>query len=111
MSSLLIKLINMSISASWLVLAVACIRLLFKKAPRKLFCALWALVAIRLVVPFAPESGVSLVPSGETIPEEILVSDAPTVHSGIAALNSIVDPLVEDFAGQKGSDVAPINEC
>ncbi len=127
MSSLLIKLINMSISASWLVLAVACIRLLFKKAPRKLFCALWALVAIRLVVPFAPESGVSLVPSGETIPEEILVSDAHTVHSGIAALNSIVNPftvhsgiaalnsivnpLLEDFAGQKGSDVPPINEC
>lgn len=111
MSSLLIKLINMSISASWLVLAVACIRFLFKKAPRKLFCALWALVAIRLVVPFAPESGVSLVPSGETIPEEILVSDAPTVHSGIAALNSAVNPILENFAGQKGSDVPPINEC
>lgn len=57
----------MSITASWLVLAVILLRLLLKKAPKALHCALWSLVAIRLICPFSLESSFSLVPQKEPI--------------------------------------------
>ena len=55
MTSLFLKLVNMSITASWLVAAVILLRLLLKKAPKALHCALWALVAIRLICPLFPD--------------------------------------------------------
>ena len=55
--------LNTSIAASWLVLAVAAARLVLKKAPKALHCALWALVAVRLLVPGILETSFSLVPS------------------------------------------------
>ena len=48
-----IKVLNMSISASWLVLAILLIRLLLKKSPKWIHVALWGLVAIRLICPFS----------------------------------------------------------
>ncbi len=67
MTALFLKLVNMSITASWLVLAVVLLRLLLKRAPKALHCVLWALVAIRLICPFTLESNVSLVPRQEPI--------------------------------------------
>lgn len=64
--------LNLSISASWLVLAIAVIRLLLKRAPKALHCALWALVTIRLMCPFTIESQLSLLPSREVIPGSYL---------------------------------------
>ena len=61
------KLVDMSISASWLVFAIVLLRLVFRKAPKKIMCSLWALAAIRLVCPFAIESSFSLVPSVQTV--------------------------------------------
>ena len=63
------EVLNLSISASWLVLAIALIRLLLKKMPNALHCALWALVAIRLLCPVSIESELSLIPPREVIPE------------------------------------------
>lgn len=67
-----VELLNVSISASWLILAIVAVRLLFKKMPKALRCALWALVAIRLICPFSIQSALSLLPSAETVPEEAL---------------------------------------
>ena len=60
MSGIFIKILNMSISASWLILAVIVIRLIFRKAPKWLMCILWGLVALRLMIPITPESVLSL---------------------------------------------------
>ena len=60
------KVLTMSISASWLVLAVLLLRLLLKKSPKWISVALWALVALRLVVPVSLESGLSLMPEKTT---------------------------------------------
>ena len=49
MTDLFLKVLNLSFSAAWVVLAVVLARLLLKKAPRRLVCALWALVALRLL--------------------------------------------------------------
>ncbi len=67
-----VELFNVSISASWLILTIVAVRLLFKKMPKALRCALWALVAIRLICPFSIQSALSLLPSAETVPEEAL---------------------------------------
>ena len=62
MSALFLKLLNMSIAAGWLVVAVIVLRLCLRKAPKAIHCALWALVAIRLLCPFSLESNFSLIP-------------------------------------------------
>ena len=67
LSAFLIKLFNMSIAAGFVVLAVVLARLVLKRAPKWLRCALWVLVAVRLIIPTLPQSTVSLVPSAETI--------------------------------------------
>ena len=66
------KVLTMSISASWLVLAVAALRVLLKKSPKWIHVALWALVALRLVCPFSLESTFSLIPEKTT--EQIVES-------------------------------------
>ena len=66
-----LKIVNMSITASWLILAVILARLLLKRAPKWIACLLWALVAARLVCPFTLESAFSLIPSREPIPANI----------------------------------------
>ena len=71
-----IKVLNMSISASWLVLVVLVLRFLLKKSPRWVHVALWALVAVRLVCPVSIESMFSLIPSTQTVPEEMFYAEA-----------------------------------
>lgn len=73
MTELFLKIINMSISASWLVMAVLILRLVLKKAPKWVNVLLWGIVAVRLICPFAFESTASLIPdsigSGDFVSE------------------------------------------
>ena len=94
MDRLFINLLNMSITASWLVLAVVAIRFLLKKAPKWINTVLWAFVGLRLVCPFSFESIFSLIPSTDTIPQDIIYSDSPAIHSGIPAINSTINPII-----------------
>ncbi len=96
MAEVFIKLFNMSISASWLVLAVLILRMVWKRAPKAMRCILWGLVAVRLGCPFSIESVFSLLPSAETIPQEIMYVQKPVIHSGIVALNSFVNPTISE---------------
>ncbi|MBQ7313135.1 MAG: peptidase M56, partial [Clostridia bacterium] len=72
MEKLFLELLNRSITAGWLILAVILIRLLFRRAPKWVTGCLWILVAVRLVIPFSVESVYSLIPRTETVPYEIL---------------------------------------
>ena len=94
MESLFIKLLNNSISAGWLVLAVLLARQLLKKGPKNLRCALWALVGLRLVLPVRLQSVFSLVPSAVTVSENIMLDPTPAINSGISALDKSVNPVV-----------------
>lgn len=96
MENIFIKLFNMSMIAGWLILAVILIRLLLKKAPKSLQRFMWILVGIRLICPFSLESIMSLIPSSETIPQNIAYAEVPQIHSGIEALNSTVNPIMEN---------------
>ena len=94
MGALFLKLVNLSITASWLVAAVITLRIIFKKAPKWIFCALWGSVALRLICPFSVESALSLIPSFETIPPAIITSSTPAIDSGIDTVDSIVNPII-----------------
>ena len=94
MSGLFLSIINMSISASWIVLTVLLLRILLKKAPKWIMVLLWGIVAIRLICPFSIESAISLIPSSETISK---APNAPRPHfeSGV----TIIDNQVNDYLG------------
>ena len=95
MNTVFLKLFNMSVMAGWLILAVLVFRLLFKKAPRWIFCVFWALVAIRLVCPATIESVWSVIPSAETISTSGETA-TPVVQSGV----QIVDKVANQYIGE-----------
>ena len=96
MTELFLNLLNRSIAASWLVLVVLLLRLICRRTPKWVNCLLWGLVAVRLVCPFSIESMFSLVPSAETVPQEIVYAENPAIHSGIHAVNAVVNPVLSE---------------
>ena len=109
MNELFLKIINMSISASWLVLAVLILRFVLKKAPKWINVLLWGIVAIRLICPFSFESTLSLIPSAETIPLNIGMDTTPTINSGISAINNAVNPIISQFnTPMAGASINPL---
>lgn len=108
MEAVCLKLINLSISASWLVLAILVLRLVFRKAPKWIVCLLWGLVGLRLVCPVSIESALSLIPSAQTLPPEILYTATPQIDSGIQAINSVVNPVLgQSMAPAQGASANP----
>lgn len=94
MNEVFLRTLNMSISASWLVLAVLALRGLLKKAPKWIPVLLWGIVAIRLICPLSLESPLSLIPSTETIPLNIGLDPTPAIDSGIDVINNAVNPVI-----------------
>ena len=108
LESVFLKLVNMSIAASWLILVVILLRFLLKNMPKSIRCILWGFVAIRLLCPFSFKSALSLIPSTETLPREFLYAAAPQVNTGIPALNSAINPVVaESLAPAELTSVNP----
>ena len=109
MNELFLKIINMSISASWLVLAVLILRFVLKKAPKWINVLLWGIVAIRLICPFSFESPLSLIPSAETNPLNIGMDTTPTINSGISVINNAVNPIIsQSNTPMAGASVNPL---
>lgn len=109
MSDLFLKIVNMSISASWLVLVVLLLRFVLKKAPKWASVLLWGIVAVRLVLPFSIESVLSLIPSAETISPGIMMENKPSVQTGIPAINSVINPVIgSSFTPDPGASVNPL---
>lgn len=110
MSGIFLKLLNLSISASWLVLVVLALRLVLKRAPKWVNVLLWGMVALRLMLPFSIESALSLIPSAETVsPEVVRFDPAPTITSGVEFIDNAVNPsLSESFAAAPLASVNPL---
>ncbi len=94
MEKIFVEILNRSITAGWVILAVAALRLMVRKAPRWTVCLLWALVAVRLVCPFSLESAFSLIPSKETVRSDIGGQEGNFVDSGIRLLDDAVNPAL-----------------
>ena len=109
MSALFLKIMNLSINASWLILAVIVARLLLKKAPRWISCLLWGLVALRLLCPVSLESALSLMPSGKVIPSNIVTMQDPHIDSGVRVIDNVVNPMIEKtFTPNTASSANPM---
>lgn len=103
------KVLNMSIAASWLILAVIVLRFLLKRAPKRYTLLLWAVVGLRLALPWSIESALSLIPSAATLPEGIMLEGTPALDTGIAALNEAINPgFTAAFAPQPGASANPL---
>ncbi|MBE6643234.1 MAG: M56 family metallopeptidase [Ruminococcaceae bacterium] len=103
MQGLFLEIFNLSLVASLFVFAVVLLRFALKKAPRTLTCFLWALVGIRLVLPFSIESMFSMVPSSRPIPQNITVSSSPAIDSGF----SFIDEPINEIMGEAVSALSP----
>ena len=91
MTELFLKLLNMGLSATWLILAVLLLRLVLKKAPKWVNPLLWGVVALRLVLPFSIESALSLIPRGEVIsPEAVEYAARPAVNTNPGSSGPII---------------------
>ena len=110
MAAVFLKLLNLSISASWLVLAVLVLRLISKRSPKWVNVLLWGIVALRLVLPFSIESALSLIPSAETVsPAAVQFDPAPTITSGVSVIDNAVNPsLSEHFSAVPTASVNPL---
>ena len=98
MDDVFLKIMNLSISASWLILAVLVLRVVLKKAPKWVMPLLWGVVALRLVCPFSIESALSLIPSAETIPSEIMTETREPVLYEQATLDIVTNPTLPSAA-------------
>jgi beta-lactamase regulating signal transducer with metallopeptidase domain len=96
-TALFLDIVNLSISAGWLVLAVLALRFILKKAPKWVNVLPWGIVAVRLICPLSIESVLSLIPSTETISPEIMVDWMPEISTGIKALDQVVNPVIFTF--------------
>ena len=94
-TGLFLKVLNMSISTLWLILAVIVLRLILKRSPKWIHVLFWALVAFRLICPVSLESALSLIPSAQTVAPEIMLSPSPSVDTGIGILNDAVNPIIQ----------------
>ena len=109
MAEIFQKALNMSIAAGWLILAVIALRLLLRRAPKRFRLLLWAVVGLRLALPWSIESALSLIPSAQTLPEGIMLERAPALDTGVSALNGAINPgFTAAFTPELGASANPL---
>ena len=94
LSETLPKVLNMSITASWVILVAILLRVLLRKAPKAIVCFLWLFVAIRLICPFSVESVFSLIPISEPISLDTIYPAEITINAGRSNTGNIAAPIV-----------------
>ncbi len=113
MEDLFIKLLNMSITAGWLILAVLCVRFFFRRMPKWVCCLLWGMVALRLVMPFSIESAFSLLPGVDPVRETTVEQDhflmhVPSIDSKLPFVEQTINPMLrETFSYEETDSAAP----
>ena len=89
------EILDMSLQASAVILAVILIRLLLKSAPKIFSYALWSVVLLRLLCPISIEAPISLVPHMESVSADYTLQDQPIsfFDAGMAAYEAVGDAL------------------
>ncbi len=108
-----ITLLNMSISGGFLVLIVLLFRAIFKKIPRSVVLILWAVVALRLLIPFSFGSRLSILPGGSILPENVSDGERYQVSTGYSSIDRLLvsdqdKPVVDVRDPEPGQNVNPI---
>lgn len=109
MTRIFMEVLNVSIMAGWMIMAVLLLRLLMKKAPAWVRCSLWGIVGLRLLWPFHITSGISLIPSRYTLPYGQLYRSAPELDTGIHLLDAVINPAFSMlFQSEPSNSVNPL---
>ncbi|WP_349947956.1 M56 family metallopeptidase [Lacrimispora sp. BS-2] len=91
MERIFLSVLNMSLTASFVIAAIILARLLLKKAPKIISYALWAVAGFRLVFPFTLEGVFSLLPfNSKPIPQDIATQAVPRIDSGITVIDNAI---------------------
>ena len=91
MEAVFLKLLNMSVTASVLAVVVMLLRLGLKRAPKWVHCLMWAMVALRLILPFTIESAASLMPDNEVIIYDAALPGNLQVHTGLPGVDEHIN--------------------
>lgn len=98
MEPMMLKGLNMSITAGYCALVVMVLRLLLKKQPKIYSYALWLIVAFRLICSVSFESVFSLVRiSPEVLPADITMQHIPQVSTGIGGVDVVANQILTNF--------------
>ena len=109
MTRLFLEIFNMSVAASYLLLAIVLIRIPLKKAPKWISVLLFGIAAIRLICPLSIESVLSLIPSGETVSPDNITNGSPVINSGIPVIDNTFNPIInETLKPDVGASVNPM---
>ncbi len=107
MQFFLSKLLEISITASFLIVVILVLRLLLRTSPRWISCAFWGFAGIRLVIPFSIESALCLTPRfpsvfshPSNVESEIIVSPA--------ASSALQPSHIESTTAQENTDIISI---
>lgn len=114
MEAVFSKLVSISLMANWLILAVILLRLLLKRAPRRITCILWGIVALRLMVPVSIESPVSMIPQTTSVIQEAV--DTSLIHPETISADTAPKPgqaetNAADISGGQRMSVLPLIWC
>ncbi len=107
MSTVFLKVLNLSINATWLILVVLILRFMLNKSPKWITCAFWAIVAVRLACPISFESVFSLLPDSEVIPSNIATVQMSEINTGVAVINNDLNPVRSKIS--EVNEVASVN--
>lgn len=101
--------LNNAIIVSFLIVAVCILRFVFRKAPRRIICILWVVVAIKLMLPIQIESAFSLIPNSKPIPVSITAYKEPTIESGIMTVDKKINTIIQNnFSTKEINSVNPM---
>lgn len=103
-SSIFSYILRFGIEAGWLAAALIILRLILRKAPRGIICAMWALVAVRLILPLDIKSVFSLVPDTSDITRPVSYAASEAVRQAYPNIDSA--PLMTAAGIQSNNTVA-----
>lgn len=95
LTKLFLQILNMSFTASFVIVIIVAARFLLKKAPRAISYALWGVALFRLLCPFSFESAVSLLPvKANPIPQGFVYQQLPRIETGIGFIDQSVNSVL-----------------
>lgn len=109
MEQIWIAVCNRAVAAGWLVVAIALLRLLWKRGSKQIRLFFWLPVALRLLFSDFPKSAFALVPSFWVVPQQIGMMQTPAISSGIPPVDRLVNPvLAQNLSARPYASANPV---
>ncbi len=110
MEQLFLQILNMSLTASFIVGIVLILRVLFHKIPKIYSYVLWIIVFFRFLFPFTLESILSFIPVNKQIiiPHKVTPTNA-ALSDGLGAVNDVMNQVITSSSTSiNNSSISPL---